>query len=137
MFDYRKYKTHKEALDDLQAQSPGVPRSNIEKQLYNTIPKESKFQSDIIKWIKKNYPKAFVWKAAAGSYSRCGIPDICCVIDGQYYGFEVKRPLIGKATAIQIKTLEQIKVAGGVAEIVSYIEDVERIIKKSRKENLG
>ena len=54
--------------------------------------KESWYQAKIIRWLKETYPQAFVWKAAAGPYSRCGIPDVCMVLDGQFYGFEVKRP---------------------------------------------
>ena len=38
--------------------------------------KESWYQAKIIRWLKSTYPGAFVWKAAAGPYSRGGIPDI-------------------------------------------------------------
>ena len=38
--------------------------------------KESWYQARIITWLKTNYPDAFVWKAAAGPYSRGGIPEI-------------------------------------------------------------
>ena len=69
-----------------------------------------------------------MWKATAGAYSRCGIPDICCIVDGQFYGFEVKRPFWGKASKVQLKTMEQIRAAGGVAGLVSYPEDVGRMI---------
>ena len=51
--------------------------------------KESFYQAKIIRWLKETYPRAFVWKAAAGPYSRGGIPDICMVLDGRF--FEIGR----------------------------------------------
>ena len=91
--------------------------------------KESWYQAKIIRWLKETYPQAFVWKAAAGPYSRCGIPDVCMVLDGQFYGFEVKRPEVGLLSKIQEQTLKAINAAGGIVGVVSYPEDVERILK--------
>lgn len=90
--------------------------------------KESYYQSRIIKWLKENYPGAFVWKAAAGPYSRQGIPDVCAIIRGHFFGFEVKRPEVGRLSKIQEQTIKEINAAGGTAAVVSYPEQVERII---------
>lgn len=92
--------------------------------------KESYYQTKIIKWIGKEYPAAFVWKAAAGPYSRGGIPDLCAIINGKFYGFEVKRPG-GKPTKLQIKTIKEINAAGGIAAVVTYPTEVEKIIADS------
>ena len=94
-----------------------------------TIRKESWYQSRILKYLAEKYQRAFVWKAAAGPYSRGGIPDICAVIDGRFYGFEVKRPG-GRATALQVETIRRINEAGGVAAIVTTVDDVEKLIRK-------
>ena len=94
--------------------------------------KESYYQKKIIEWFKKEYPAAFIWKAAAGPYSRGGIPDLCAIIDGRFYGFEVKRPT-GKPSKLQIKTIKDIKAAGGVAGVVTYPADVEKLITGSAK----
>lgn len=91
--------------------------------------KESWYQAKIIRWLKETYPQAFVWKAAAGPYSRCGIPDVCMVLDGQFYGFEVKRPEVGLLSKIQEQTIKAINAASGIVGVVSYPEDVERILK--------
>lgn len=91
--------------------------------------KESWYQAKIIRWLKETYPQAFVWKAAAGPYSHCGIPDVCMVLDGQFYGFEVKRPEVGLLSKIQEQTIKAINAAGGIVGVVSYPEDVERILK--------
>ena len=51
----------------------------------NTPPhKESFYQAKIIRWLKEQYPGAFVWKAQAGPYCRQGIPDICAIINGHF-----------------------------------------------------
>lgn len=101
-----------------------------EKYLRAHLPYEKSYQGKIIRFIKANYPGSFVWKAAAGPYTKEGIPDVCAVIKGKFYGFEVKRPYIGVPTPIQIKTIKQIRAAGGIAEIVSFTSEVERIVER-------
>lgn len=93
-----------------------------------TLHKESFYQAKIIRWLKETYPTAFVWKAAAGPYSQGGIPDICAIINGHFFGFEVKRPEVGRLSKIQDQTIKRINAAGGTAAVVSYPEDAERII---------
>lgn len=93
------------------------------------IHKESFYQAKIIRWLKETYPDAFIWKAQAGPYCRQGIPDICAIIDGHFFGFEVKRPEIGRLSKIQEQTIKEINAAGGIAAVVSYPEQVERVIQ--------
>lgn len=102
-----------------------------ERFLMSHLPKESYYQGQIIRCLKERYPDAFVWKAAAGPYSRQGIPDVCAIIGGRFYGFEVKRPYIGVLTKIQEQTMERIRAAGGIASVVCLPEDVERMIGRS------
>lgn len=99
------------------------------KVLRDTLPKESYFQSTILRWLKENYPAAFVWKVQTGPYARQGVPDICAVIDGRFYGFEVKRPYVGRLSRIQQATMDAIEKAGGRAGVVTWPEDAERMIK--------
>lgn len=94
------------------------------------LPKESYYQDKIIKHIRELIPSSFVWKAAAGPYSRQGIPDVCAVVNGRYYGFEVKRPFIGVLSKIQERTILQIRAAGGKAYVVTYPDEVTRILQK-------
>ena len=87
--------------------------------------------------IRQNYPDAFVWKAQAGPYCRRGIPDICCIIGGHFFGFEVKRPEVGRLSKIQEQTILEINRAGGTALVVSYPEQVKEAVDKwqtARKE---
>jgi Holliday junction resolvase len=92
--------------------------------------KEGYYQAKIIKWLKTTYPSAFVWKAAAGPYTRQGIPDVCAIIDGHFFGFEVKRPKQGRATKIQAQTISDINAAGGTALVVSFPADCKEAIDK-------
>ena len=103
---------------------------DAERYLYQHLPMESSYQTKIMEFLRKNYPNAFVWKAAAGPYSRGGIPDICVVMNGRFYGFEVKRPFIGQLTKLQKQTIEAIRAAGGIAAVVSYPDEVNKILKR-------
>lgn len=103
--------------------------SEFDALMRKALPKESYYQERIIQAIREAYPSAFVWKAAAGVYSRQGIPDVCAIINGQFYGFEVKRPYIGRLSMIQIQTLNAINAAGGKTAVVSFPEEVWGVIK--------
>jgi len=92
--------------------------------------KESYYQTKILRWLKEAYPGAFVWKAAAGPYSQGGIPDICAVIDGHFFGFEVKRPDNGRLSKLQQVALAKINAAGGTAAVVSYPVQAQAIIEQ-------
>jgi len=102
--------------------------AQLDKLLRDTLPKESYFQSNIIRWLKETYTSAFIWKVQTGPYARQGVPDICAIIDGRFYGFEVKRPYVGRLSKIQQATIEAIKKAGGRAGVVTWPEDVRELI---------
>lgn len=109
-------------------------RSAAEAYLRSHLPDENHYQTKIMKAIKSEYPDSFVWKAVAGPYARQGIPDVCAIIDGMYYGFEVKRPYYGVPSQMQIDTIEKIKSAGGSAGIVMFPEQALAMIKEARNE---
>lgn len=56
--------------------------------------------------------------------------------EGHYFGFEVKRPVVGVRSKLQEKTIEEIEAAGGTAAFVTWpeqaIEEVERYEKTKR-----
>ena len=88
-----------------------------EKILNDKIPLEQWYQTKIIAAIKEEYPSAFVRKISAGVYAERGFPDVLAIIDGRYYGIEVKRPFFGKPSKLQLAVIEAIKKAGGTAGI--------------------
>ena len=124
------FKTEAEAIAAIKECNPKMTTEKAKKYIRERLPKESHYQDKIIKHIRELIPSAFVWKAAAGAYSRQGIPDVCAVINGRYYGFEVKRPLIGVLSKIQEQTIKKIKQAGGRAFVVTYPAEVTEILKE-------
>ena len=132
MINFEQFKTKAEIIKYFK-ESEEIPchtSAQAEKYLREHLPKESYYQDKVIKHIRKMFPSAFVWKAAAGPYSRQGIPDICAVINGRYYGFEVKRPFIGGLSKMQEETIKQIRAAGGEAYVVTYMAEVTQILQK-------
>lgn len=124
-----QFKTKEEAIQYIKDNVYGCATTKFaEKYLREKLPKESYYQKKIIDYLNKEVPNCFAWKEAAGPYSRQGIPDVSAIINGRYFGFEVKRPFIGVATEMQKQTIEKIRAAGGVAEIVTYVEDVRNIL---------
>lgn len=111
------------------------------RQIANTlIPKEKYFQTkilDYLKTLKDDGVRSMFWKEASGfGYQISGLPDICGIINGRFYAFEVKRPLLGKVTPVQEKRIEEIRAAGGVAEVVCFVEEVKVIIKHESRQAL-
>lgn len=123
----------KELIMQMLGRTKRMSKSEFEKILRNVIPEESYYQTKIMEWLREEYPTAFVWKAAAGPYSQGGIPDVCAVIDGKYYGFEVKRPYLGVTSQLQKQTIKKILAAGGVAAVVTFVEDVEAVIQSVKQ----
>ena len=106
-----------------------ITSSTFDKIMHDVLPLEQAYQDEVIEYIK-TVPGAFVWKATAGPYSRQGIPDVCAIIDGHFFGFEIKRPYIGKATKLQEETIRQINKSGGTASVISFREQAKSIIDK-------
>ena len=103
-------------------------KAEMEKWMRANVPKESYYQKACLKTIRELVPDAFAWKVQAGAYSQGGIPDICAIIKGRYYGFEVKRPFIGIVSDLQSQTMTKIHRAGGKAYVVSFPRDVRAIL---------
>ena len=57
--------------------------------------------------------KAWYCKPATFGYGKSGVPDIIACIDGQFWGFEVKREG-KKPTPIQLRRGSEIQEAGGL-----------------------
>lgn len=117
------------------------------KWMNTKIPKEKVYQKKIIEHLKslksiKCVDYLFCWKEQSGPYQIQGLPDVFALIKtdekSMLFGFEVKRPLVGKPSELQIQTINQIRQAGGVAEIVTYPFEIDDILKRYnmlKKEN--
>ena len=131
--DFEKYKT----LDDLKdfiVQKKKCSRTEADKWCEANVPLESHFQKKIIEYLKATYPGSFVRKISAGAYTQGGTPDILFIYKGRYIGFEVKRPYYGITSKLQEQTIEAIRKASGVAEVVTYVSEVKNIMEIVKKE---
>lgn len=81
-----------------------------------------------IKAYLKTIGGLFFFKEHGGLYGTAGVPDIICCYKGLFIAFEVKAES-GKATALQDATIQRIRKAGGIAEVVRSVEEVKRIIE--------
>lgn len=102
-------------------------------ELRKLIKNEGYYQSKIKEGLKKKYPDAFVVKISQGAYSEAGIPDILMIKDGHYFGFEVKRPVVGIRSKLQKETVRRIHAAGGTAAFVRWPEEAIREVEEYEK----
>lgn len=116
----RNFKTKKEALAALRKE----------------IKKESYYQERIKKALKAKYPEAFIVKISQSLYSQAGIPDILMIYNGHYFGFEVKRPVVGIPSKLQEETIRKITAAGGTALFVRWPEEAIQAVNQYDEEDM-
>lgn len=86
------------------------------------IPLERTITDGIMRWLKAEGYWAV--KIHGAAYQTAGLPDIIAIDrHGRFVGLEVKRPVIGKVTELQKRTLENINLGGGYAVVVRSLED--------------
>ncbi len=87
---------------------------------------EKELKNRVIRFIKKRYPEAWIYKAADRFTS--GIPDLLLCKQGRFYAVELK---VGnnKATPIQEFVIRKIREAGGRVCVCRSVGEVERLIE--------
>ena len=80
----------------------------------------------ILRYLK-GLPRCFAWKTHGGMYGTAGIPDIIACVEGRFYAFEVKQPG-GRLSRLQEVTLKKIEAAGGVAVMVTSLDEVKKAL---------
>ena len=96
-----------------------------------------------------NYPKGVMWAFGekgmkvpfgmdlllygnipngSGLSSSASVEVLTGYILRDFFGFEVKRPEVGRLSKIQEQTIKEINAAGGTAAVVSFPEQVQKII---------
>lgn len=91
------------------------------------IPLESAITAKIQKWLKRQ-PLWWGFKVMGGAQQKRGVPDIVGCWGSVFVAFEVKRPVVGRVSALQEHIIEEIRAAGGHAYVVYSVEDVKRAI---------
>lgn len=135
MKKWEDYKDMDEAITDYieHKKQYGVKlnRTQARKAIEKEIPLESKYQDKIINYLRSLPECIKAWKENKGTYSSMnGTPDITAVMKpgGVYFGFEVKRPLLGEPSDLQEKFIENMIDGGGHAYIVITVDEVKRIL---------
>ena len=87
---------------------------------------ETQLKEKVIKFVKKEYPTAWVYKTS--DRWTAGIPDILICKEGVLYAIELK---VGKnkATKIQEYVLKQIKESGGFSTVSRSVGDVKNFLE--------
>lgn len=86
------------------------------------IPLERKITDTIMRYLKGTGYWAV--KIHGAAYQTAGLPDIIAIDrKGRFVGLEVKRPVIGKVTDLQKRTLENINIGGGYAVVVRSVAE--------------
>lgn len=106
---------------------------NITRKRVVNIAAEKTFENRIKKYLDDR-GAWFVKYWAGAQYTKSGIPDILCCINGYFVGVEVKAQN-GKPSEIQIFNIRKINAAGGFAFVLypsafdqfkQFVEDLER-----------
>ena len=95
--------------------------------------KESLVKAKVVAILKKE--GVYYFFPATHGYGRAGVPDIVCCVAGWFLGIECKT-VGNKPTALQVRELERIRMAGGVAVVVdeTNYDMLPELIRKLREE---
>lgn len=83
--------------------------------------REATIVKHIRDWVMAQ-PDMWIVKFHGHPMQDAGVPDLLICYRGHFIGLEVKLPR-GHPTAIQAWTLEEIRLAGGIAECVHNLEE--------------
>jgi hypothetical protein len=93
-------------------------------------------ESKLVQRIRTHLERrqAWVFKVHGGDnpFQEVGIPDLLCCWQGMFIGLEVKLPG-EKASLKQLHVIAGIREAGGIAEVVSSVADVDRVLKRTTR----
>lgn len=135
MKPWEAYADMNEAIDDyikyMAQYDRKLTKTEARKAIQKKIPLEQHYQDKIIKYLKSLPECINAWKENKGMYSsQNGTPDVTAVMKpgGIYFGFEVKRPLIGETSALQEQFIESMIKNGGHAYQVITVDEVKRIL---------
>ena len=90
-------------------------------------PLESKVTKAIMAYLKGR--GIWCFKVAGGPMQQRGVPDIICSVNSAFVALEVKRPGVGRLTDLQALTIERIRESGGIAEVVTSVEEAAAVIE--------
>ena len=88
--------------------------------------REKVFENKLKKYLKSK--GAWVLKYWGGAvYTQAGVPDLLVCYKGKFIGIEVKSET-GRASELQLRTIDDIKKAGGIA-FVLFPKDYDKFVE--------
>ena len=88
--------------------------------------RESNLKTQCLKWLEKS-EHIYAVKNHGSAYSAVGTADLTICVEGRYLAVELKKKG-GKPTKIQEWRMEQVRRAGGRAELVGHLDELRLII---------
>jgi Holliday junction resolvase len=79
---------------------------------------EKRVKDKVVKVLKECGPNVYYFFPATHGYGRSGVPDIVACVEGTFVGIECKAGK-NKPTELQVRELEAIRRANGVAVVVN------------------
>lgn len=86
---------------------------------------EQKIQAKIMEYLKSK--GAYRVKIEAASVA--GVPDILVCYKAMFIGIEVKKSKSSQPTELQLENINMIRQAGGLADVVSSLPDVDCLLR--------
>lgn len=71
-------------------------------------------------------------KIHGGPFQEAGLPDLIGTVEGLFFGFEVKEPLEGAPSELQLETLAEYREAGAIACIVETSSQAIALVKAAQ-----
>jgi hypothetical protein len=93
--------------------------------------KESKRQQKIKADLKKTVGGKW-YKVHGGPFQEAGIPDLDGVVEGLSFKFEVKEPIEGAPSELQLETLEEYRKVGAIACIVEISSQAIALVEAAK-----
>jgi hypothetical protein len=120
-----------EYVKRFQKDQGGITKKLAIEILRRKIPAESYYQRNIKIYLEQKYrEEIYVRKVTQGPYSEGGIADLMVVIRGKYIGLEVKRPVVGNPSKLQLENKRLVESAGGAYAIVRWPEEADAVIRQ-------
>lgn len=97
---------------------------------------EKLFENKIKKYLDDN--GAYYVKFFANAFTKTGVPDILCCVNGYFVGIEVKAPN-GRPSELQLYNIRKIKESGGFAFVLypSAFEEFKQFITDLKREKFN
>ena len=86
---------------------------------------EGRIKNKLDKMLKSE--RVWFYSPQAGPFGRAGVPDRVAILGGRFIGIECKADRTKKPTALQLKCMKEIEMAGGKCFVVYDDETIDKV----------